>query len=187
MALVAAAVLVGTLAIVGSAGSAPSDVHSGRARLTGSFTVKLRIVSRGPYRNERYTVGWAFSPGCDSGACGVRVSTLASSCVSGSCAEPPSFLEYADQPLTLTATTYRGSFTIKAGCSTGTSSYPYGYNQHTSLLLHPTSGETFASQTQVKSFKGTLELRGTPAPGYASSGCAPYTLKLSFVGTSQTN
>ena len=187
LATLALAVVLVAMTMAGSASSVLSGGQSGHARLTGPFTVKLRVLTKGPYRNQRYTVAWAFVPGCDSGACSVTVSTLASSCVSGACAEPPSFLEYADEPLALTGTAYRGSFTIKAGSSTKTNSYPYGYEQHTSLLLHLTSGETRGGQALAKAFKGTLVLRGSPAPGYAALGCAPYTLELSFVGTSQTN
>jgi hypothetical protein len=71
-----------------AAGATPANGVG--AQLTGSFSVVLPGTSPKSVHGARYHLSWSFTPECDDGPCAVQVDTLANSCPSGSCAQPPS-------------------------------------------------------------------------------------------------
>lgn len=147
------------------------------------YDVSLRIVSPAAYRGDRYGVGWAFTPACDSGACSVSVSTVATACASGSCSSPPSLLEYADEPLRLAHGSYHGTFKIATGCtaSDGTH-FPYAYVQGTTLSLRPLASRAVGAG---RSGRQVTKLAGTPNSTGRKFHCAPYRIGLSLTAIAQ--
>jgi hypothetical protein len=120
--------------------SGPAGASSAaKAQLTGTFSVVIRGTAPKAVRGTQYQVNWSFTPECDTGACAVSVDTLASSCVSGSCPQPPSAFSFAGAQLALSHGTCQGSFSVKTGCTVNGNYWPYAYKQHTTLTLSPTA------------------------------------------------
>jgi hypothetical protein len=154
------------------------------AQLTGTFAIVLKATAPKSFVGHTYRVGWSFTPECDSGACDVQVDTVASSCVSGSCAEPPSQFSFAGDQLSLTHGVYQGTFSVKTDCTTNGNDYPYGYNQHTNLSLHPTAAASVGTigttpVRHVSALSGTLTLKEVST---GTRGCGTFTEKYKVHG-----
>jgi hypothetical protein len=177
---------VGSTALVllalpsGPAGAA----SAAKAQLTGTFSVAIRGTAPQAVRGTRYQINWSFTPECDSGPCAVQVDTLASSCVSGSCPQPPSEFSFAGNQLTLAHGTYQGSFSVKTGCTVNGDYWPYAYRQHTTLTLAPTSAATVGSigatpLRNVSALSGHLSLREVST---GTRGCGSYAESFTLHG-----
>lgn len=175
------AATVGVLAM-GPGLSAASNPAA--AQLTGTFAMVLKATAPKSFIGHSYRVGWSFTPECDSGACAVQVDTEASSCVSGSCAEPPSEFSFAGDHLSLAHGTYQGRFTVKTDCNLQHTDYPYGYEQRTKLSLSPTAAATIGTigttpVRNVSALSGTLTLREVST---GIRGCNTFTEKYKVRG-----
>jgi len=180
-ALVSLATGFGSPALAGA--SSPTSVAD--AQLTGTYSVLFRVVAPAVDRRDRTTLTLGFAPKCDSGACDVTVSTLAESCVSGSCGQPPSDLTFATAPLRFVGSEYKGNFIIKTGCTANGTYFPYAYDQRTLLTIRPTAAQDIGA-LQVTTFVGTLELLGSPDATGHKWGCTAYRFGLDLAGRSQT-
>jgi hypothetical protein len=114
-------------------------------------------------------------PDADSGPCAVEVDTLANSCPSGSCAQPPSEFDFAGPKLSLAGGKYRGTFVVKTGCNARGEYWPYAYEQHTILAFSAaSSAEVGTIGTEpirhVSAISGSLTIReaSTGTRGYSS-------------------
>jgi len=180
---VASAVIpFGTVTLVGA--SSPTSVTD--AELTGTYNVSFHVVSPAADRRDKTTLSLAFTGGCTSGSCQATVSTLAASCVSGSCGQPPSDLTFASEELRLVRGLYKGTFTIKTGCTAQGTYYPYAYEQRTLLTIRPTATLDAGGTLQVSRFTGTLELLGSPDSIGHKWGCTAYRYGLTLAGASET-
>ena len=177
-----AATKFGSVALAGASGSVPPA----GAQLTGTYRVTFHFVSPAASRNTRTTLTLGFAPECTSGACDVRVSTLANSCVSGSCGQPPSAFTFATELLRLTGGEYKGTFTIKTSCTRGGNYWPYAYEQRTLLTIRPTAAQDLGGFPHVMRFVGTAELVGSPDATGKKWGCVAYRYGIDVTGTSQT-
>ena len=162
----------------GSAGAS----SAAKAQLTGTFSVVIRGTAPKAVRGSHYQVNWSFTPACDAGACAVEVDTLASSCVSGSCPQPPDQFSFAGDQLALAHGTYQGSFSVKTGCTVNGNYWPYAYQQHTTLTLSPTAAATVGSigaspLRNVSALTGHLSLREVST---GTRGCGTYTETFSL-------
>jgi hypothetical protein len=173
------------LALAAIAHAAPAG-----PQLTGNFGATLQVVSPTKFRSYHYAVSWSFTAECNAGPCAVTVSTLANSCAAGSCPSPPAFLEFADAPLDYRSGSYSGTFTVETGCSAGGTSYPYAYDQRTSLVLKPSASEQVGvgemATRQVTRLSGSLRIVGTPNATGRSLRCAPYADTLALSATAQS-
>lgn len=176
------AVPFGSVALAGASSSA----SVAGAQLTGTYSVSFHVVSPAADRRDRTTLSLGFTSECNAGTCDATVSTLAESCASGSCGQPPSDLSFADGPLRLIGGEYKGTFTIKTGCTAKGTYFPYAYEQRTLLTIRPTAAQDFGSALQVTRFAGTLELLGSPDATGRKFGCPAYRFGLTLAGTTET-
>jgi hypothetical protein len=180
-----AACVVSAVALAGTVGAA-----SAGPQLTGNFSATLQVVKPTKFRSYHSAVSWSFTAECNSGPCDVTISTLANSCVTGSCASPPSFLEFADAPLNYRAGSYSGTFTVENGCNADGTYYPYAYNQRTTLMLKPQASQQVGvgavAMRQVTKFSGSLRIVGTPNATGQSLRCSPYDDTLGVLGAVQS-
>jgi hypothetical protein len=165
--------------------SGPAGASSAaKAQLTGTFSVSIRGTAPKAVHGAHYQINWSFTPECDAGACAVQVDTLASSCVSGSCPQPPSEFSFAGDQLAFSHGAYLGSFSVKTGCTVNGNYWPYAYQQHTTLTLSPTAAATVGSigstpLRNVSALTGHLSLR---AVSTGTRGCGTYTQSFSLHG-----
>jgi hypothetical protein len=174
-----------SLAAVPSAGASVTASTVG-AQLSGIYTVSFHVVSPAVDRRDRTSLDLDFTGGCNAGACEATVTTLAESCPSGSCGQPPSDLSFAYDVLRLASGEYRGTFSIKTGCTAQGTYYPYAYEQRTVLAVRPTAARAAGGVAQVTRFVGTLELYGAPDATGLKWGCPAYRFGLDVAGTSHT-
>jgi hypothetical protein len=184
-ALVAAISATIVLLIVPSRPSAASSTTG--AQLTGAFSIVARATAPKSIGGTVYRVDWSFTPDCDSGACAVEVDTLASSCVSGSCPQPPSQFSFAGDHLALVHGRYQGTFLVKTGCTSNGTYWPYAYEQHTKLSLSPTAAATIGSigstpLRNVSAISGTLTVKEAST---GTRGCGTYTETFNVRGKVQ--
>jgi hypothetical protein len=155
-----------------------------KAQLTGTFSIVIRGTAPKAVRGAHYQLNWSFTPECDAGPCAVQVDTLASSCVSGSCPQPPSEFSFAGNQLALAHGTYQGSFSVKTGCTVNGNYWPYAYKQHTTVTLSPTAAATVGSigsspVRNVSALSGHLSLREVST---GTRGCGTYTESFNLHG-----
>lgn len=157
-------------------------------RLTDSFAMKMTVTrSTNWSRKGTHVRGldWLFAPRCDTGACSVEVSTTPGACPSGQCPQWPGGYIWADEPLTFSKGTWRGSFTVKQACYTANMSSPYAYSQRTIVQLHVTSARSYGpGQSQARTIAGTMTFAGKADPADARAGCTPYAAAFTFTGAS---
>jgi hypothetical protein len=174
------------LLAAGWAGPAAASSASA-AQLTGTFAMVIHGTAPKSVARSSYDVGWSFTPACDSGPCAVEVDTLASSCESGACPEPPSQFSLAGNELSLHHGRYQGTFSVKTGCTSNGTYLPYAYKQRTTLTLSPIAAAIVGSigttpVRHVSALAGTLSLKEIST---GTRGCGTYTEKFSLRGRVQ--
>ncbi|MGH9099921.1 MAG: hypothetical protein ACRDV8_06795 [Acidimicrobiales bacterium] len=165
---------------------AAREATASGAELSGTFGVSFHVVQPAADRRDRTTLDLAFTEQCSSSACEATVSTLAESCASGSCGQPPSDLSFADDLLRLRGSKYEGTFTLKTGCTAQGTYFPYAYDQRTTVAIRPTSTQDIGGVRQVTRFVGTLGLVGSPDAIGHKWGCSPYRFTLDLAGATET-
>jgi hypothetical protein len=182
---------VPTAAVV-LASQAPAAQRAESAQLTGLFSVTLRGTSPKSARSQHFELGWSFTAECATGACSVQVSTTANSCVSGTCAQPPSPFAYTHEQLALVKGRYNGQFVVAVGCYTNASGtyWPTAYSQRTWLNIAPSATAVVGSigstsLRQVSAISGQLRVAGSPTAIGRKEGCGPYATTYSVSGRAQ--
>jgi hypothetical protein len=192
--VVLVAVVASSLAAVppNAGAEVPAAQGDDSAQLTGLFLVKLKGVSPKSARSQHFGLFWSFTAECSTGACGVEVSTTAGSCASGSCPQPPSPFQYADEQLDLVGGHYKGEFVVNVGCYTDASRtyWPTAYNQRTWLNIVPSATAVVGSigsapLRQVSAIAGQLRVAGSPTAIGRKQGCGPYATTYSVGGKAQ--
>jgi hypothetical protein len=181
-ALATMALGIASPAVAGASGS----TSVATAQLTGTYNVSFHVVTPTADRRDKTTLSLGFTAECTSGACNVTVSTLANACPSGSCGQPPADLTFSTELLRLGGGEYKGTFTIKTGCTAKQTYFPYAYEQRTTLTIRPTAAQGAGESRDVSRFVGTLELIGSPDATGHKLGCAAYRYGLSVSGATET-